>query len=181
LVVGLTALGAVPFGRAWANAPLEVLHGYTAGSVTGQVARFVAAVLASKGRPAPSLRAIPGDHGFAPVPSFLAGPAGGSRILVADTLTLMMNGVAQGKLPEVERLIPVAKVTNGYSTALITGAKSGLKSWADVVSAARARGLLGQGELQHGVMEAWGCRRLHRWFPFPHCCLLSRVGEISQG
>ncbi|HQS15535.1 tripartite tricarboxylate transporter substrate-binding protein [Reyranella sp.] len=158
LVVGLTALGAAPFGRAWANAPLEVLHGYTAGSVTGQIARFVGAVLASKGRPAPTLRAIPGDHGFAPVPAFLAGPARGSRILVADTLTLMMNGVAQGKLAEVERLVPVAKVTNGYSTALITGAKSGLKSWADVVSAARARGLklAGSGRLSaYGPALAW--------------------------
>lgn len=157
MVVGLTALGAVPFGRAWANTPLEVLHGYTAGSVTGQVARFVGAVLASKGRPAPTLRAIPGDHGFAPVPAFLAGSAG-SRILVADTLTLMMNGVAQGKLAEVERLVPIAKVTNGYSTALITGAKSGLKSWADVVSAARARGLklAGSGRLSaYGPALAW--------------------------
>lgn len=157
-VMGFRALGVVPFGRAWADAPLEVLHGYTAGSVTGQIARFVAAVLASKGRPAPTVRAVPGDHGFAPVPAFLAGPAGGSRVLVADTLTLMMNGVAQGKLPDVERLVPIAKVTNGYSTALIAGAASGLKSWVDVVSTARTRPvvLAGSGRLSaYGPAAAW--------------------------
>jgi len=157
LFAGLAALGALPFARARANAPLEILHGYTAGSVTGQVARFVASVLASKGRPAPALRAMPGDHGFAPVSPFLAG-APGDRILVADTLTLMMNGVAQGRLSDVERLVPVAKVTNGYSTALITGATSGLKSWADVVPAARGRGLAlaGSGRLSaYGPALAW--------------------------
>lgn len=158
LMGGLAALAAFPFGRASADAPLQVLHGYTAGSVTGQVARFVGAVLTSKGRPAPTLQAMPGDHGFAPVPPFLAGSAGGSRILVADTLTLMMNGVAQGKLSDVERLVPVAKVTGGYSTALIAGAKSGLKSWADVVSTARGRGvaLAGSGRLSaYGPALAW--------------------------
>lgn len=157
LMVGLTALGAVPLGRAWANAPLEILHGYTAGSVTGQVARFVGSILASKGRSAPTLRALPGDHGFAPVPTFLAGGAG-DRLLVADTLTLMMNGVAQDRLSDVERLVPVAKVTNGYSTALITGASSGLKGWADVVSAAGGRGLAlaGSGRLSaYGPALAW--------------------------
>jgi len=157
LVIGLTALGAVPFGRAWANAPLEILHGYTAGSVTGQVARFIGSVLASKGRPAPTVRAMPGDHGFGPVAPFLAAAAG-DRLLVADTLTLMMNGVAQGKLSDVERLVPVAKVTNGYSTALIASATSGLKSWADVVSAARGRGLAlaGSGRLSaYGPALAW--------------------------
>lgn len=110
-------------------------------------------MLERQGHPAPQVTALPGDHGYNGFLGLAKAPADGSTALVADTLTLMLNAVSRGTVDDVLALVPVAKITSGMSTALVTGTTTGLAEWDAFAAAAGAGGFR---MASSGMLSAYG-------------------------
>lgn len=152
------ALGPIAPARA---AGLTVVHGFAEGSITAGIAGYVTAVLRKAGLPASGPDAFPGEHGFNGYLSLQSRPADGTVVLVADTLTLALNAVDRGLEDDVRALVPLAKTTLGFSTALIASPSSGIRDWTGFVAAAKARPLrvATSGRLSaYGPAVAWASR-----------------------
>lgn len=152
------ALGLTAPARA---ARLTVVHGFAEGSITAGIAGYVTAVLRKAGLPATGPDAFPGEHGFNGYLYLQSRAADGTVVLVADTLTLALNAVDRGLENEIRALVPLAKTTLGFSTALIASPSSGIRDWAGFVAAAKARPLrvATSGRLSaYGPAVAWAAR-----------------------
>lgn len=146
---------------AGAAGTLTVVHGFAEGSITAGIAGYVTAVLRKAGLPASGPEAFPGEHGFNGYLYLQSRAADGTVVLVADTLTLALNAVDRGLADEVRSLVPLAKTTLGFSTALIASPASGIRDWAGFVAAAKARRLrvATSGRLSaYGPAVAWASR-----------------------
>jgi tripartite-type tricarboxylate transporter receptor subunit TctC len=156
-----TLAGPILSSPARAVGSITVAHGFAAGSVTAGIAAYVTGMLRSGGLSTAEAEAFPGEHGFNGYLYLQSRAADGEVVLVADTLTLALNAVDRGIADEVRALVPLVKMTLGFSTALIASPASGIRDWAGFAEAAKTRPLrvATSGRLSaYGPAIAWASR-----------------------
>ena len=71
----------------------------------------------------------------------------GKTLLVAEILNLALHDARRANL--LPRLTPIAKITRGFSTAIITSQYSGIADWQNLLAAARKSRLKAGWKMRH--------------------------------
>lgn len=132
---------------------INILHGYSINSTTGNFARFVAALLGRDDKLNTVSHSFPGNHGWNSIEFMKTVEGSETHLIVADALTMALYAKYHDGESFVRSLTPVAKVTNGISTCLIASKASGLTDWDSLKKAAQTRELR---VASTGVRSAYG-------------------------
>lgn len=133
--VVVAGLGLMP-RQAAAAETVRLMCGYGVGNPTDLCAQLIQDGLsAALGEPVEFDYAL-GDAGRLAARHVIDSKPDGKTLLIAEVLNLVLQDTPAD--PLLSRLTPIAKITRGFSTALVVNQYSGIADWAGLLAAARA-------------------------------------------
>jgi tripartite-type tricarboxylate transporter receptor subunit TctC len=138
MTAAAAGVGLVRRNAAAADA-VSLICGFGAGNATDQCAQLIQDGLAAAiGQSVQNDYAI-GDAGRLAAQEVIDSNPDGKTLLVAEILNLALHDARGANL--LPRLTPIAKITRGFSTAIITSQYSEMADWESLLAAARKRRL----------------------------------------
>jgi tripartite-type tricarboxylate transporter receptor subunit TctC len=131
------ALASVGFARrnAAAASAVRLISGFGAGNPTDLCVQLIQdGLVAALDEPVLLDYAI-GEAGMLAAREVIDANPDGKTLLVAEILNLVLHDARGGNL--LPRLTPIAKITRGFSTAIITSQYSGIADWESLLAAAK--------------------------------------------
>jgi len=123
------------------NRKSQIIHGFSQNSVTGLFAQFASDSINRSQHIETYITSFSGNHGWNALQILNDGTDASEKILLIDSLTLALYAEYEQKQTEVLSLTPIAKITKGISTCLISSKNSGINDWHSLNNAARKRKL----------------------------------------